>query len=84
MSPVLIARDTGCTGNCRQGRACTCAPLVTRNGGQQIDTEQMRKTGAIEGPYRRTRPLTLSLWQRIKRAVAGFSARHVIDPVVRD
>ena len=82
MTPVLIARD--CTGNCNQGRRCTCGPMVTRNGGQRIDTEQMRKTGAIEGPYRRTHPLTLSLWQRIRRAVAWFSARHLIDPVAWD
>ena len=68
MSTYLIARD--CTGRCNQGRACTCTNLWQRSGGHRIDTEQMRATGAIEGPYRRTKPVTVGFWRRLMRALA--------------
>lgn len=82
MTSFFIARDNACTGRCRQGRDCTC--MHQRNGGQRIDTDLMLASGAIEGPCRRTRPLTVSLWQRIKRAVSSFAAKHLMDPVIRD
>lgn len=76
-----VFRDTkaGCGGLCNQGRLpCDC------KAGLQLNTEQMRSTGAIEGPFRRPRPMTLSAWQRIRRAWGEFMARHLVDPVVRD
>lgn len=51
----------GCCGNCGQGRGpCDCS----RN---KLDTDQMRATGVIEGPYRKTRPLTLTWRERLRR-----------------
>lgn len=29
--------------------------------------------GSIEGPFRRTKPLTLSLWARIRRALRAWA-----------
>jgi hypothetical protein len=73
MTPAIVTSD--CTGRCHQGRACTCCPMVTRNGGQQINTEQMRASGAIEGPFRRTHPLTLTWRQKLDRWIRA----HIVD-----
>jgi hypothetical protein len=51
--------------------------LNQRNGGARIDTDQMLAKGAIEGPYRRTKPITLTLRKRIGRwlrKVFGYRA----------
>lgn len=67
---------TACLGNCRQGRDCKCGPtLEQRNGGQRINTDQLLASGAMQGPYRTPRPLTLTLRQRVARWVR----RHLID-----
>lgn len=29
-------------------------------------------SGAVQGPYRRARPITLTLWQRIRRALRAL------------
>lgn len=47
------------------------SPLVTRNGGARIDTEQLLSSGALTGPHRTTRPITLSLRQRVLRWLRG-------------
>ena len=73
-----------CNGKCNQGRACVCAPMQTKCGGQRIDTERMRQTGVIQGPYKRTRPITLAWSERIRRAVVAWWGRHVMDPKVQD
>jgi hypothetical protein len=33
------------------------------------------QSGAIEGPFRVTQPVTVSTWQRIKRAVRNWSLK---------
>jgi len=36
---------------------------------QRIDTNQMLASGAIEGPYRPTRPVTITWRKKLMRAV---------------
>jgi hypothetical protein len=36
----------------------------------RIDTDLLLASGAMQGPYRKTRPLTLSWHQRIRRVLA--------------
>jgi len=69
------AMGAACLGNCRQGRDYMCSPMEQRNGGQRIDTDQLLASGALQGPYRTPRPLTLTLRQRVARWVR----RHLID-----
>lgn len=73
-----------CNGKCNQGRACVCAPMQTKCGGQRIDTERMRQTGVIQGPYKRTRPITLAWSERIRRAFWNFWHAHIMDRQVHD
>ena len=51
------------------------SPLVTRRGiSDHLDIEQMIASGVIEGPARparRTRPVTLSRFQRVIRWLKG-------------
>lgn len=35
----------------------------------RLDIDQLLRTGCIEGPYRRTHPIRMSLWARIVRAL---------------
>jgi hypothetical protein len=46
-----------------------------RSGGEFVDTAQMLATGAIEGPFKTIKPVTLTLRQRIDRWIR----RHLID-----
>ena len=48
------------------------SPLVTRNGGQRVDTDLLLASGALVGPHKRTRPLTVSRLQRLCRAVRAL------------
>jgi hypothetical protein len=34
-----------------------------------LDPNQLLATGAMSGPHRRTRPLTVSLWTRVVRLI---------------
>jgi hypothetical protein len=34
-----------------------------------LNVDLLLRSGAIEGPFRRARPLTLTLWRRIRRLV---------------
>lgn len=45
------------------------SPLVTHNGGARVDTDLLLASGAMEGPARPTRPLTVSRLQRLLRRV---------------
>lgn len=47
------------------------SPLVTRSGGARIDTDLLFASGAMEGPDRPTRPLTLTWWTRLRRLLKG-------------
>ena len=38
----------------------------------RLDIDQLLATGALSGPYRRARPVTLSLWGRFRRALRVF------------
>ena len=76
-----------CQHLCRRKLAGSC--MTTNNGGrtvntQHIDTEAMLCSGAIEGPYRVTHPITLAWSERIRRAVVAWWGRHVMDPKVQD
>ncbi len=46
--------------------------MNTKNGGARIDTELMRSSGTISGPHRKTRPVTLTIGQRVMRRVVGM------------
>lgn len=46
--------------------------MNTRPGLHRIDTAQLLASGAMTGPHRRTRPVTLSLWKRIERALRAI------------
>lgn len=46
--------------------------MNTKNGGARIDTAQMIASGTITGPHRRTRPVTLTIGQRVMRRVVGM------------
>ena len=48
------------------------SPLVTGNGGQRIDTALMLAQGSIAGPYRRTRPVTVTWRTRLIRAARAL------------
>jgi hypothetical protein len=50
-------------------------PLRTRNGGEHVDTSLLIATGAIAGPYRRTRPVTLTWRMRVLRALRNLTRR---------
>lgn len=63
---------SNCTGRCRQGRDCTCARMEQRSGGGFVNTDQMLLSGTMTGPHRRTRPITLSLRQRLLRALRSL------------
>ena len=45
------------------------SPLITTNGGGRIDTDRLLASGALQGPYRRTRPLTVTRRMRVSRAL---------------
>lgn len=62
---------SACNGNCRQGRDCRCSPMEQRTGGAAVDTSQLLATGAMTGPHRHTRPITLTLRQRLVRWIRG-------------
>ena len=50
-----------CTGNCRQGRDCPA-----RKAGRGVPLpDLLLSTGTMEGPFRRTRPITR--WTRVAR-----------------
>ncbi len=53
-----------------------CSPFITREGDHHIDTEQLLATGALEGPYRRTRPITVTWRMRFLRAVRSILLNH--------
>lgn len=40
-----------------------------------LDTDQLLRSGAMEGPYRRARPITLTWRMRIQRAVRRLIQR---------
>lgn len=61
----------GC--GCAAGKdCCDCCGMEQRCGGQAINTDQLLATGAMTGPHRRTRPITLSLRQRLLRALRSL------------
>lgn len=49
------------------------SPFITANGGGQIDTQQLLASGAITGPHRPTKPLSLTWRMRIVRALRSLS-----------
>lgn len=49
------------------------APLITANGGGHIDTHQLLASGAITGPHRRTKSVSLTWRMRIVRALRSLS-----------
>lgn len=52
------------------------SPFYTANGGDLIDTAQMLAAGTITGPYRRTRPATMTLRMRVARVLRSFLSNH--------
>ena len=59
--PTMPA-SLGCSGNCNQGRACTCKTLP----------ELLLAKGAMTGPHRKPYPFTLSLPKRIWRELRAI------------
>ena len=55
----------GCTGNCCQGRACTCETLPTL-------PELLLAKGAMTGPHRKPHAFTLSLPMRLWRELRAI------------
>ncbi len=51
-------------------------PFITRNGGARIDTTLLLNSGVIEGPYRVTKPVTLTFWTRVRCWVRQFITRR--------
>lgn len=51
-----------CTNDCRQGRDCPGKALPS----------MLLTTGAMAGPYKRTRPITLPWWVRACRAADAW------------
>jgi hypothetical protein len=49
------------------------SPLITTNGGGRIDTELLLASDAIQGPYRRPRPFTVTWRMRVSRALRSLA-----------
>jgi len=65
------AMGAACLGNCRQGRDYMCSPMEQRNGGQRIDTDALLASGAMEGPYRETKPVAPAWWREFWRWITA-------------
>lgn len=48
------------------------SPLITADGGARIDTDRLLASGALQGPYRRTRPITVTWRMRVLRALRSL------------
>ena len=68
----MSARRKLCEADLDRAQRRKCSPLITGEGGASIDTEQMLATGALQGPYRRTRPFTVTRAMRFVRALRSL------------
>lgn len=46
--------------------------LIQREGGAFVDTAQLLASGALSGPHRKTRPLTLTFRMRLVRVLRAW------------
>lgn len=84
---LSLSTASRCGGACSQGRmscptpyTCSQQRLTAASIDRRIAAKQERRalpelllaTGAMEGPFRRSRPLTLSPLARIRRALRSF------------
>lgn len=46
-------------------------PLITKHGLHRVNTDMLLASDALQGPFRRTRPVTLTWRKRLSRWLAG-------------